>query len=85
MVIYDSGNNELKLEIPLKSIEDIINYQNALLRILGRITVESNDRQLKEDLKTIYLLLSHTNCDKNLETKIQKNEQFQIPISKTSR
>ncbi len=59
MIMNDSTEKQLKLEIPLNGIDDLIVYQSALLGILGRINIESDDRELKEYLKTIYKLLSY--------------------------
>lgn len=70
MIKYDPNENQLKLEIPLKDIDEAILYQNALLRILGRINIESNDHELKADLKTIYKLLSYTKADQCSGLKI---------------
>jgi len=75
MIIYDSNEKQLKLEIPLKGIEDVTLYQNALLRILGRINIESNDKELKEDLKTIYKLLAYTEMDQGSNAKIINSEK----------
>lgn len=75
MIVYDSNNGELKLEIPLAGIDDVMLYQNALLRILGRINIESNDSELKEDLKTIYKLLSYTEMNQGSNVKIKNSEK----------
>lgn len=86
MILYYADKNEMKLEIPLRGIDDVMLYQNALLRILGRINIESNDGQLKEDLKTIYMLLSYTKTEKGARVKIinSENEKPQIPVGKNS-
>jgi hypothetical protein len=75
MIVYNPEKDELKIEIPLTTIDDVILYQNALLRILGRINIESNDTQLKEDLKIIYLLLSHTKTNQDAQVKIINSEK----------
>ncbi len=62
MVEFSSDKDEPKFEIPPKPVDGNL-YKNALLRILGRINIESNDHQLKEDLKIIYQLLSSTGSD----------------------
>lgn len=86
MVKYSSDKAEPEFEIPPKPVDGNL-YKNALLRILGRINIDSNDHQLKEDLKIIYQLLSSTGIDERtdlLKPQIQKNENLQYPNDQTS-
>lgn len=53
-------------------------YRNALLRVLGKINIDHNDQQLKEDLKAIYMLLSYAKVDSAMVTRHQ-NSYSKIP------
>lgn len=66
MIVHDPSKNQLKIEIPLTGLDDLSKYQNALLSMLRRVSIDKNDYQFKEDLKTVYSLLSHTLLDKGL-------------------
>ncbi len=86
MAKYCSDKTEPKFGIPPQPVDGNL-YKNALLRILGRIDIESNDHQLKEDLKIIYQLLSSTGSNEPtdlLKPQIQKNENIQYHNNQTS-
>lgn len=48
----------LKLEIPITSLDDLERYRNALLSVLRRVNINACDTQFKDDLKTVYALIS---------------------------
>ncbi len=48
----------LKLEIPITNLDDLERYRNALLSVLRRVNINACDTQFKDDLKTVYALIT---------------------------
>lgn len=64
MVTRDPSKNQIKIEINVSSIDELFNYQKGLMSLLGRIQIDNCDTRLKENLKSVYKLLSHLLIDK---------------------
>lgn len=64
MVRYNPRENQLKIIIPKAGIEELYRYQKGLLNTLGKIEIENCNADFKEDLKSVYELLSHLLLDK---------------------
>lgn len=76
MISKDSAKNQLKIEIPIKDLEELARYQNALLSILRKISIDKCDPQFKDDLKVVYALLSHTLMGKGLPVDYSNTEKM---------
>jgi hypothetical protein len=59
MVIHDVPNNQIRIEIPISSIEEVGRYRKSLLCILNRVEIDPGDLSFKNDLKSVYELLNH--------------------------
>lgn len=60
MKAQDGARNQLTFEIPIGDLE---RYRSALLSVLSRISIHSCDTQFKDDLKTVYALISRMGVD----------------------
>lgn len=79
MILQDSEKNQLKIEIPITSLDEWTKYHNALLSILRKISIDKCDPQFKDDLKVIYELLSHFQINtKDITTVIDKRQEKAI-------
>jgi hypothetical protein len=52
--------------IPIQSMDEMLQYRQAIMALLHKVEVGDCDPVLKENLKTVYKLLSHLNPDKIL-------------------
>ncbi|GAA0195484.1 hypothetical protein GCM10009122_59660 [Fulvivirga kasyanovii] len=65
MISYNQQKNELEIKIPVNGIAELYNYQNGLLGILKEIQINECSNSLKENLKSVYKLLSHLLLDQD--------------------
>ena len=64
MVRYNPRENQLKIILPDSGMEELYRYQKGLLNMLSKIEIENCSPDFKEDLKSVYKLLSHLLLDK---------------------
>ena len=65
MISYNQNKNEIELTIPVAGIAELYNYQKGLLAILAEVEINDCDKELKENLKSVYQLLGHILLDHN--------------------
>ncbi|MEM6831650.1 MAG: hypothetical protein AAGA66_13025 [Bacteroidota bacterium] len=65
MISYNQNENELQVTIPVEGIQELYAYQKGLLGVLGEIQIAGCDEKLRENLKSVYQLLSHLLLDTN--------------------
>jgi len=63
MISYIQNKNELQVTIPVQGIQELYRYQKGLLGVLAEIQISGCDEKLKENLKSVYQLLSHLLLD----------------------
>lgn len=65
MISYNQQKNELEIKLPVNGIAELYSYQNGLLGILKEIQINECSNSLKENLKSVYKLLSHLLLDQD--------------------
>lgn len=65
MVQFEGKNSQLKIIIPISSMDELTRYQKGIMGLLNKIEVGNCDPVLKENLKSVYELLSHLLPDKD--------------------
>lgn len=64
-MIEERENSGFRIVISIASMDELAKYQRGLLGVLGKVEVGNCDPRLKEDLKSVYELLSHLVPDKD--------------------
>lgn len=64
-MIEEHENPGLQIVIPITNMDELTKYQCGLLGILRKVEVGNCDPGLKENLKSVYELLSHLVPDKD--------------------
>lgn len=57
MIENSQNKTQFKITIPLSGIQELQDYKNGILRVLKEI--DNISVELKDNLKTVYKLLSH--------------------------
>jgi hypothetical protein len=65
MVKFEETTSTLKIIIPVSSMDEVEKYHKGLLGILRKIEVDNCDPTFRENLKSVYELLSHITTDKD--------------------
>lgn len=58
-MVYQEENSSLKIVIPMRNMNELAKYQKGLLGVLHKVEVDHRDLELAENLKYVYLLLTH--------------------------
>lgn len=71
---------KLKIEIPIASLDDLERYRSALLSVLRRVNINACDTQFKDDLKTVYALISRMTVSDSgtIDSSKEKDEFLMI-------
>lgn len=69
MVDYNESLNQFRIIIPLANIRELNDYHRGLLGILQNIDINKCDGELKENVKSVYQLLTHLLPEKSFLTK----------------
>ena len=56
-------------------MEELRQYQHAIMTLLGKVEIEGSDQKMKEDLKSAYKLLSYLS-----ETELDKSKLHSVKI-----
>ncbi len=64
------------VRIPISSMDDIIRFQKSLIRVLDRVEIDDCSPEFREDLATVYRLLSLL-----ISVESQSQERSEKPIS----
>lgn len=59
-------DNSLVITIPVSGLEELGQYQRAIINQLSKIEIGDCNPQVKEDVKALFKLLSHLLIDKTL-------------------
>lgn len=65
MVEFEETTSTLKIIIPVSSMDEVEKYHKGLLGILRKIEIDNCDPALKENLKSVYELLSHITTERD--------------------
>lgn len=66
MVEYFPSKNEARITIRVNGLKDLHRYRESLLRILDRIEIGNCTNELRNDLASIYELLTELSPEKLL-------------------
>jgi hypothetical protein len=75
MIEYSEKSNQLQIKIPISSLEKLDEYQQGIRGLLSRIEIGGCDPELKENLKSVYELLSNLRADQSVPTKLDGSLQ----------
>jgi len=64
-MIEERENSGFRIVIPIENMDELAKYQRGLLGVLRKVEVGNCDPRLKENLKSVYELLTHLVPDKN--------------------
>lgn len=59
MIEISSDQNHIRICIPVSNVKDINRYHKSLINVLDRIEIDDCNPEFREDLITVYELLSH--------------------------
>lgn len=69
MMEFDETTSTLKIIIPVSSMDEVEKYHKGLLGVLRKIEIDNCDPTLRENLKSVYELLSHLTIDEDQSTR----------------
>lgn len=64
-MVEECKKSGFRIIIPIADMDELSKYQRGLLGVLRKVEVGNCDPRLKENLKSVYELLSHLVPDKN--------------------
>lgn len=82
MIDYNENLNQFRIIIPLADIRELNDYHRGLLGILQNIDINKCDAELKENLKSVYQLLTHLLPEKSLLTTNNLMDTHELLIKK---
>lgn len=60
-------DNSFKIIIPVAGVDELRQYQKALINVLAKIEIAECTPAVKEDVKSLFKLLSYLLIDKNIK------------------
>jgi hypothetical protein len=86
-MVKECKKSGFQIVIPIANMGELSKYQRGLLGVLRKVEVGNCDPRLKENLKSVYELLSHLVPDKNsliregeLLTRTQKGKLKKVVL-----
>jgi hypothetical protein len=58
MIEFNADQNEFRICIPVSNIDDVHRYHQSIINILDRIEIDECSTEFREDLNSVYELLS---------------------------
>ena len=59
MIEFEEKTSQLKIIIPISGEDELARYRRGIMGVLRKIEVNNCDEALKENLKSVFELLSH--------------------------